>query len=181
MLAEAFRERNLHRGLTRGSKAFVEARTELAVPMTAGVRDHPARLRPDRPRRDHHTEPAGPASMPSTARWWGDGGGVADRQTRHQRSTAVVLRSRRRPRVQRRSGRRPPLRSAAHNVWNHEDRWVAQPGSGRRCEAGGVRGPRDVHRRGVLLRQQRPSVVICSSDATFFDSHARRTGLRWSR
>ena len=59
MLAEAFRERNLHtEDSLRGRRRSWRSAHRTGGADDRGVRDHPAGLRPDRPRRDHHPEPA---------------------------------------------------------------------------------------------------------------------------
>ena len=156
MLAEAFRERNLHTedSLEGPEGVRREAHTELAMPMSDTFETILLDVDARRPRRDHHVEPARCSSTRSTARCvrrWPRAWRIVKLDDSVQRGG--VARGGR-PGVQRRSGHQDALRPAGQRVEPRGSRRTAQPQVAEDVEAGGVRRAGHVHRGRVLLRQR---------------------------
>ena len=182
ILAETFRERVVRtEDAARGSAGLHrEAGTELAVPMRprgAAVRDHPAGVRPHRPRRHHHAEPARPAELVQPHHVRGDAGRVADRQARrgHQRGGAAGGRH---PGVQRRTGHQVRLRSARQRLEPRGSRRAAQPEVAEDVEARGLRRAGHVHRGRAVLRQRSRRRHLLRGRHVLRLPRQRRTGVR---
>ena len=173
ILAETFRERVLRtEDALEGPLAFMEKRTpnwQCRYGMPMSLRNHPARPGSDRPRRDHHAQPARGAELvqPDDVR----GDGEAWRIVKLDEAiNAVVLRA---------AGERAfsagldvKSRTASLTTCGTTRIPVScSARNGRRCGSRWSAPSRACARRARSTSSTKSDVVICSTDATFFDSH----------
>lgn len=153
MLAESFRERNLH---TEDSLSRAPRRSSKSGHRNGGVDDFPDhRTRGGQrgPDCHHHIEPPRSTQrvQPNDVR--GDGAGVATRQGGRLRQCDRSA-SRGQSGVQRGPRRQDAIRSARKHLESRRSRRGAQSEVAEDVEAGGVRRARHVHSGRVLLHQR---------------------------